>query len=38
VGDQALAPDESVTVDFLIGLQQRRRFTFFVNLLGEPQP
>jgi hypothetical protein len=38
VGDQALAPDESVTVDFLIGLQQRRRFTFFVNPLGAPQP
>jgi hypothetical protein len=36
VGDRVLAPGETVTVDFVIGLQARERFTFFVDLFGEP--
>jgi len=36
VGDRVFAPGETVTVDFVIGLQARERFTFFVNLFGEP--
>jgi hypothetical protein len=36
VGDRVLDPGETVTVDFVIGLQVRERFTFFVNLFGEP--
>jgi hypothetical protein len=36
VSDGVLSPSESFTVDFLIGLQARERFTFFVNLLGMP--
>jgi hypothetical protein len=38
VGDRVLAPGEPVTVDFVIGLQTRERFTFFVDLFGEPLP
>ena len=30
-------PGASGTLEFLIGLQQREPFTFFVNMLGEPQ-
>jgi hypothetical protein len=36
VGDRVLSPGETVTVDFVIGLQARERFTFFVDLFGEP--
>jgi hypothetical protein len=36
VADRVLAPDETVVVDFVIGLQARARFTFFVDLFGEP--
>jgi hypothetical protein len=36
VGDRVLAPGEAVPVDFVIGLQARVRFTFFVDLFGEP--
>jgi hypothetical protein len=36
VGDRVLAPGETVAVDFIIGLQARARFTFFVDLFGEP--
>jgi hypothetical protein len=36
--DGVLAPRESITVDFLIGLQARRRFSFFVDLLGLLSP
>jgi hypothetical protein len=38
VGDRLLAPNETVTVDFVIGLQVQARFTFFVDLFGEPIP
>jgi hypothetical protein len=37
VGD-VLAPGASVPVEFVIGLQAPERFTFFVNLFGEPLP
>ena len=37
VGDDGvLSPAESFTVDFVIGLQTRNRFRFFVDLLGVP--
>jgi hypothetical protein len=36
VGDRVLAPGETVVVDFVIGLQAQARFTFFVDLFGEP--
>jgi hypothetical protein len=36
VGDEILGPGETVTVDFVIGLQARERFTFFIDLFGEP--
>jgi hypothetical protein len=36
VGDGVLAPGETVTVDFVIGLHTPERFTFFVDLFGEP--
>jgi hypothetical protein len=36
--DGALSPGEFMTVNFVIGLQERRRFTFFVDLLGVPSP
>ena len=38
VGDNLLAPGETVAVDFVIGLHARERFTFFVDLFGEPLP
>jgi hypothetical protein len=38
IGDHVLAPDETVTVEFVIGLQEQKRFTFFVDLFGEPVP
>jgi hypothetical protein len=38
MGDEILAPGESMTVDFGIDLRQRRRFMFFVNLLGKFPP
>jgi hypothetical protein len=38
VGDRVLAPGETITVAFQIGLQVRERFTFFVDLFGEPLP
>jgi hypothetical protein len=38
VGDRLLAPNETVTVDYVIGLQVQARFTFFVDLSGEPVP
>ena len=34
VGDEILAPGESMTVDFIIGLQDTSSFTFLVDLLG----
>jgi hypothetical protein len=37
-GDRVLAPGETVTVDFVIGLQVQERFTFFVDLFGEHMP
>jgi hypothetical protein len=36
VGDSVLSPGETVTVDFVIGLQARAPFTFEVELFGEP--
>jgi hypothetical protein len=38
VGDQVLAPSETVVVDFIIGLQVQEPFTFVVELFGEPLP
>ena len=38
VGDAVLAPGESVTTEFQVGLQTQDRFGFFVNVLGEPAP
>jgi hypothetical protein len=34
--DGVLSPGESVIVEFAVGLQSRERFTFFVNVFGEP--
>jgi hypothetical protein len=34
--DGVLSPGESSTLDCVIGLQTRQRFTFFVDLLGVP--
>jgi hypothetical protein len=34
--DGVLAPGESITVEFGIGLQTRQPFTFLVNVFGEP--
>lgn len=34
--EQLLSPGEAVTVDFVIGLQERGQFTLFVDLFGEP--
>jgi hypothetical protein len=34
VGEGVLIPDESVTVDFVIGLSVRSRFSFFVDVEG----
>ena len=36
VGDRVLSPGEKVRVRFVIGLQARTPFTFFVDLFGEP--
>jgi hypothetical protein len=36
VAGDVLAPGVSVTAEFVIGLQTQERFTFFVNLFGEP--
>jgi hypothetical protein len=36
VGDSVLAPDETVAVDFVIGLHTQAPFTFVVDLFGEP--
>jgi hypothetical protein len=36
VVDRVLAPGETVAVDFVIGLHTPERFTFFVELFGEP--
>ena len=36
VGDQVLSPGETVQVDFVIGLQTSRPFTFLVDLFAEP--
>jgi hypothetical protein len=36
VGDQVLAPGETMQVNFIIGLQAAKPFTFFVDLFGEP--
>jgi hypothetical protein len=36
VGDRVLAPGETMVVDFIIRLHTPERFTFFVNLFGEP--
>jgi hypothetical protein len=35
---EVLAPGETVAVDFVIGLQERTPFTFFVDLFAEPLP
>jgi hypothetical protein len=37
-GDRVLDPGETAVVDFLIGLQEREPFRFFVDLFGEPLP
>jgi hypothetical protein len=34
--DEVLGPGESITVDFVIGLQERGPFTVFVDLFAEP--
>jgi len=36
--DGFLSPGESFTANFVIGLQQRKAFTFFVDLLGVSEP
>jgi hypothetical protein len=36
--DAMLSPDETLTVQFVIGLQARARFTFLIDLLGVPGP
>jgi len=38
VEGDVLAPGVSVTAEFVIGLQVRERFIFFVDMLGEPLP
>jgi hypothetical protein len=38
LGDDILGPGETVTVEFVIGLQVQEQFTFFVDLFGEPLP
>jgi hypothetical protein len=37
-GDGVLTPGETVVVDFVIGLQERVPFRFFVDLFREPLP
>jgi hypothetical protein len=36
--DGVLSPGESITATFVIGLTTRRRFSFFVDVLGVPGP
>jgi hypothetical protein len=36
VGDSLLSPGETVAVGFVIGLHAPERFTFIVDLMGEP--
>jgi hypothetical protein len=36
VPEDVLAPGASVTAEFVLGLRERERFTFFVNAFGEP--
>jgi hypothetical protein len=36
--DKLLEPGESFTAEFLVGLQSRSRFRFFVDLWGQPNP
>src|SRR4029453_1136152 len=36
VPGDVLVPGASMTAEFVIGLQARERFTFLVNVLGEP--
>ena len=38
VDNDVLLPGESMTVDFIIGLQDDSEFTFFTDLLGIPEP
>jgi hypothetical protein len=38
VGDRVLSPGETVSVDFVLGLQTRAPFTFAVELFGAPVP
>jgi hypothetical protein len=35
---EVLAPDQTVAVDFVIGLQERVPFQFFVELFAKPLP
>jgi hypothetical protein len=35
--DGVLSPGESLNASFVIGLQERKAFTFFVDLLGVPE-
>jgi hypothetical protein len=37
-GDSVLTPGETVVVEFVIGLQEKAPFTFFVDLYAEPLP
>ncbi len=36
--DKLLSPGESFTTEFVVGLHNRRRFRFFVDLWGVPIP
>ena len=38
VAGDVLAPGASMTGEFVIGLQEQERFTFFVDVFGEPLP
>jgi len=35
--DEILSPGESFTAEFIVGLQTRDEFTFYVNVLGAPE-
>ena len=37
VDNDVLLPEESMTVDFIIGLQHNEKFTFTIDLLGVPE-
>ncbi len=37
VDNDVLVPGESMTVEFIIGLQDNAKFTFFIDLLGVPE-